>query len=141
MNAPFARRGRRGVFHLEEAIGATTSPGGRPLDPMANKRMQNSARAEDAGRQAGEYVVIAGEFGRYFLSRREGARVADVVTRWWTPRWLEFEDLSGSIVRVRSRDVNDIFDMGPEIRRAMRAFGRAHEREERADCHPWDDEE
>jgi hypothetical protein len=107
---------------------------------MVENRIQQRVGGREPDRQAGEYVVIGGAFGTYLLCRMEGARVADLLARWWPPRWIEFEDNSGSIVRLRSREIKEMYDLAPGIRHTMRVIGWAHERENDADCRPWGDD-
>ena len=107
---------------------------------MVRFRIERGEKQREPARGAGEYVVIGGTFGTFHASRAEGARVARLLGRWWPPRWIGFEDTSGSIVRVRSRDVNEMYDLGPGIRHAVRAIRRAHVREDAEDRCTWDDE-
>ncbi len=89
---------------------------------------------------AGEYFVVAGEFGRVFVTREVAEYLRECLTRWLVPRWLEFVDQAGSFVRVRSRHVMVIVESTPAQRAADRTFDRARTEEENSDRRPWDSE-
>ena len=89
---------------------------------------------------AGEYFVITGDCGSYYVSRETATRVARDLDRLWVPRWLSFTDIVGSRIRVLSRRVDAIFESTAEQRTAERSFHRARKLEEKADRRPWEDD-
>lgn len=107
---------------------------------MATIYVKDTNEEPEPTSQAGEYVVLGGAFGVFYVTRMEGARVAECLARWFRPRWIEFEDTTGSLVRVRSRDVNEIYDLSPRIRDKVRAFRRAHWLEDNASRRSWEED-
>ncbi|MBK6487341.1 MAG: hypothetical protein IPF98_10825 [Gemmatimonadetes bacterium] len=63
-----------------------------------------------------EFVVVRTNNCRFQLTRADGARLVARLDRWWTPRWVTFVDLHGSLVRVRTSAIREIFDTGPVSR-------------------------
>lgn len=87
---------------------------------------------------AGEFFVVAGEFGRVFVTRAVAESLRATLRRFLVPTWLEFRDQVGSLVRVRSRHVMVIVESTPETRAADRQLDAARSAEENADRRPWD---
>lgn len=83
---------------------------------MSNNQQQPMRVPNARERTILEFVVLRTSHGSYYLSRREGARVAAVLERWWTPRWIEFTDLDGALVRLRPRNILLVFDSSPCMR-------------------------
>ncbi|MEP7384675.1 MAG: hypothetical protein ABI910_23595 [Gemmatimonadota bacterium] len=77
-----------------------------------------------------EFVVVRTNSCRFSLTRIEGARLVERLDRWWTPRWVTFVDLHGSLVRLRTSAIREIFDTGPVSRNSEFALTWAIEREE-----------
>ena len=77
-----------------------------------------------------------------FYARREVAEgVLEELRRAWPPRWIEFADLSGATVRVRTRLIECVQECTGAQRAAAREFRRARRREEKADRRPWEDDD
>lgn len=89
---------------------------------------------------AGEFFVVAGEFGRVFVTREVAMQLRATFTRLRVPRWLEFVDHVGSLVRVRSRLVNVIVESTPEQRAADRRIEQARAAEENEGRRPWEND-
>jgi hypothetical protein len=77
-----------------------------------------------------DFVYLWGEFGCVKVSHVVGAWVARVTTRPVRPRWLEFVDKSGALVRVRSRHVWLIRDSSNDVRARSRTHDKMMETEE-----------
>lgn len=97
---------------------------------MSNYQKPSMRMPNDRGRIVLEFVVVRTSHGSYYLSRREGARVAAVLARWWTPRWIEFTDLDGALVRLRTQNVQLVFDSSPSMRYQETARNFLLQREE-----------
>jgi hypothetical protein len=87
---------------------------------------------------AGEFFVVAGEFGRVFVTREVAEALRATFRRLIVPTWLEFRDQVGSLVRVRSRHVMVIVESTPETRAADRRHDEARSAEENSNRRPWD---
>ena len=96
--------------------------------------MSNEQEANDSGKGADrgqpEYVMVHGEFGYYRVSRQTAAWIVAQLDRRFRPRWITFEDLFNALVRVRTKDVECLYDSSPSIRARRRVFDRAMDREE-----------
>ncbi len=88
--------------------------------------------------RSGEYFGVAGEFGQVFVARETACRLRTLLTRLLTPRWIEFRTITGSMILVRSRQVNTIVESTSEQRAAARQFWREREEEDSTDRRPWD---
>jgi hypothetical protein len=80
-------------------------------------------------RATGEFVIVWGEFGAVRVSRTVGAWIADQTSKRWPPRWLEFVDLAGSLIRLQPREVDGMHDSSPRVRARMKAHRDAMEAE------------
>ncbi|MBK8647693.1 MAG: hypothetical protein IPN16_14330 [Gemmatimonadetes bacterium] len=95
-----------------------------------NRSITTSRNAPRSG--AMEFVVVRTDNCRFMLTRAEGARLTARLDQWWAPRWVEFVDLHGSLVRLRTRAILEIFDSGPVSRLSESALALALFREDRA---------
>ena len=86
------------------------------------------------------YVSVTGDCGWFVVTEDVAAELRAALSRFWTPRWVEFEDVFGSRIRIRARDVARIEECTREQRRRARIFDRALKRERDADTPRWDDD-
>jgi hypothetical protein len=89
----------------------------------------------------GDYWVIYGDAGMFYVSPETACRVAARLDGWWAPRWVTFADVAGSRVRLRCSDVVAIYESTELQRTRERAFHRARRLEEKSDRRPWEDED
>ncbi len=87
---------------------------------------------------SGDFFVVAGEFGYISVTNEMAARIDAQLARWLVPRWIIFNDRSGSRVRVRSRHIRSIIESTAAQRAADRRYDRARQREEQEDRRPWE---
>lgn len=80
-----------------------------------------------------EFVVVWGEFGMLRVSRAVGSWIADMTVRRMRPRWIEFVDHSGALIRVRTSEVQEIYDSTPRSRAREREHSSALDKE----CDEW----
>ena len=66
--------------------------------------------------------MVWGDFGSLRVSRSVGAWIADMTGRRLRPRWLEFVDNAGSLIRLQPNQIQGIHDSTPR----QRALQRAH---------------
>ncbi len=96
---------------------------------------------EPADRSAyGDFFVVGGEFGRVFVTHEVASYIRSVLDRRFVPVWIEFRDRVGSLVRVRTRQIEVLVESTVEQRMADRMLDRARDEEEKADRRPWDNE-
>ena len=88
----------------------------------------------------GDYWVVRTYQVFAYVSPETAARVEAALERRWPPTWVVFRDLSGSRIRIRTRDVCGIFECTVAQRAADRRFQKACEREARGDDEvpPWE---
>lgn len=77
-----------------------------------------------------EFVVVFGEFGSVRVSRAVGAWIAERTARRLQPRWLEFVDAAGRLIRVQTKQVQGVVDSTPRQRERIRALNKALEEED-----------
>lgn len=83
-----------------------------------------------AWRASAEFVVVWGEFGTLRVSREVGAWIADVTGRRLRPRWIEFVDSVGSLIRLQTVEIQGLYDSTPRQRARQRAHLAALEIED-----------
>ena len=88
-----------------------------------------------------DYYVIEARCDTFYARREVAEGVLEELRRAWPPRWIEFADLSGATVRVRTRLIECVQECTGAQRAAAREFRRARRREEKADRRPWEDDE
>lgn len=90
---------------------------------------------------AEDYWELSGESGWYCVSRETALELSRQLERLRPPRWLRFQDLFGAEVRLRSSDVDRVSECTAAQRAAVRKLRRALRQEEKADRHPWEDDD
>ncbi|MBX3174686.1 MAG: hypothetical protein KF709_09755 [Gemmatimonadaceae bacterium] len=65
------------------------------------------------------------------------ARVITQLQRLWTPRWITFRDIAGTVYTVRSKDIRVVRTSSPKTRAMVRAFYKALDEEREKDS-PWE---
>lgn len=77
-----------------------------------------------------EYVVVRTTHCRFSVTRLEAARIVALLERWWVPRWIEFTDVQGTLVRVRAGAIVELFDSSPAMRMAEWTMNHMLDREQ-----------
>ena len=97
-------------------------------------------REPEERRPQGDYFVVAGVFGTFYVTAETARAVERSLDRvWFAPRWLVFRDLSGSRIRVLRAQVTGVYESTAEQRRTDREFYRALAEEGDADRSPWEE--
>ncbi|HEX2190383.1 MAG TPA: hypothetical protein VHG51_15855, partial [Longimicrobiaceae bacterium] len=111
---------------------------GPPIEPdgKMNRILAYLAEPEER-RPTGDYWVVAGLFGTFYVAADVARGVERALDRAWG-RWVVFRDLSGSRIRVRRKLVYGVYESTAEQRRADREFYRALSEESEADPRPWE---
>lgn len=104
-------------------------------------RLKSSVAKPDQPEPAEDYYVIETRGEPFDVSRTVAAGVVAAIRRAWPPRWIEFVDLSGSTVRLRTRFIECLRECTGSQRAAGRQFRRARRQEEKADRRPWEDDD
>ena len=76
-----------------------------------------------------EFVVVWGEFGSLRVSRAVGSWIADMTGRRLRPRWIEFVDNVGSLIRLQTTEIQGIYDSTPRVRARQREHNNALDQE------------
>lgn len=66
--------------------------------------------------------MIWGDFGTLRVSREVGGWIADMTARRLRPRWLEFVDSMGSLIRLQTGQIAGMYDSTPRVRARERAW-------------------
>ena len=103
------------------------------------KYLNNEEKPDDEQPVARDYWVVRCESAWFYVHMPQAARIQRVLDRRWRPRWLEFRDISGSRIRVRTGDVIGMTECTTEQRAKDRRHARFLDSEEKADRKPWDD--
>lgn len=104
-------------------------------------RLKEYLEEPEEERLFGDFWVVYGESGMFYVSAETAWEVARRLERWWPPRWITFVDLAGSRVRLRDRDVQAIYESTELHRTRERSFHRARRLEEKADRRPWEEDD
>ena len=100
----------------------------RPGDLHHRHEVVLDERAEVPSNE--EFFVVTGEFGRVFVTREVARHLRTRLDKWFPPRWLEFRTYIGSLVRVRSAQVESIVQSTFAQREKGRRFTKALDQEE-----------
>ena len=90
-------------------------------------------------RPQGDYFVVAGYFGTFYVTAETARAIERSLDRRWGRRWIVFRDLSGSRLRVLRSQVYGVYESTAEQRRTDREFYRALQQEGEADPRPWEE--
>jgi len=96
-------------------------------------------REPEENRPQGDYFVVAGLFGTFYVTAETARAVERALDRVLAGRWLVFRDLSGSRLRVLRAQVTGVYESTAEQRRRDRAFYRALHAESEIDPRPWEE--
>jgi len=88
----------------------------------------------------GDYFMVIAQYSTWYVSPETAARIGRVLDRRWRPRWLKFQDLSGSRAWVRTESVECVTESTERQRTEERQFHYLQRREVRSDRR-WDDDE
>ena len=88
----------------------------------------------------GDYFAVCGLFGWFAVTAEVADHLTGEVEKRWRRRWVVFEDLFGSAVRVRVRDIHYIEECTVEQRKRQRALHAALAAERKEDRPFWDDD-
>jgi hypothetical protein len=108
---------------------------------MIKNRIKEYIEEPEEERGQGDFWVVYGPAGLFYVSAETAGTVARRLQRWWVPRWVTFVDLAGARVRLRSCDVRAVYESTELQRTRERSFFRAREQEEKADRRPWEEDE
>lgn len=86
---------------------------------------------------ARDYWVVRCESAWFYVRSPQAARIQRVLDRRWRPRWLEFRDISGSRIRVRTTQVIGMNECTAAQRAKDRRQARYLAKEEEAGDKPW----
>ena len=106
--------------------------------------MHDAGITHDAARLRGPRSILSGGWSPSDARRpghpSKAPRAQAALERRWPPTWVVVRDLSGSRIRIRTRDVCGIFECTAAQRAADRRFQKACEREARGDDEvpPWE---
>ena len=87
----------------------------------------------------GDYWVVSGGFGWFYVTEQTAERLLRKLNRPWT-RWITFSDLAGSKVRIPTREIDSVYESTAEQRAVKRTFQRARREEDKEGRLPWEEE-
>lgn len=88
---------------------------------------------------AGEFYIVAGQAGCFFVSRETAQDVMRQLGRRRPPRFITFRDLAGSEVRLRPGKIDVVCESTAEQRGRSPEFNQALGEEGEEDRPAWDD--
>lgn len=89
---------------------------------------------------AGDYFIVSADSSTWYVSTEMARFIEAVLDAEPRTRWVKFVDLSGSRVRLDSRQIEYICQSTAEQRALDREFSRSLTRERKAD-RSWDEEQ
>jgi hypothetical protein len=88
----------------------------------------------------GDYFLVMTDCGTWYVSQQTAASIGRVLDRWIRPRWLKFQDLTGSRAWVRTASVDCVTESTERQRTENREFFYLMQKESRANRR-WDMDE
>lgn len=88
----------------------------------------------------GDYYMVVAQYSSWYVSPETAARIGRQLDRRFRPRWLKFQDLSGSRAWVRTDSVECVTESTERQRTGDRQFHYLLRKETRSDRR-WDDDE
>lgn len=96
-------------------------------------RLRTREEAAQPGAGPGDYFVVSTLDTNWCVSARMAGVVERAVTARWPAKWVRFVDIYGARIVVRTVTVLSVAQCYADNRAAYREFGRAHNREQKAD--------
>jgi hypothetical protein len=103
------------------------------------KYLSNEEKPDEEQPVARDYWVVRSYGNSWHVRAPQATRIKRVLERRWKPTWLEFRDVAGSRVRVRTAHVYGMYECTEAQRAKDRRHHRYLENEEKADEKPWDE--
>jgi hypothetical protein len=104
------------------------------------KYLNNEEKPDEEQPVARSYWVVRCYGNAWHVRPPQARRIQRVLERRWKPTWLEFRDVSGSRIRVRTAHVFGMYECTEAQRAKDRRHNRFLEKEEKADEKPWEDD-
>jgi hypothetical protein len=102
--------------------------------------LKDGSEPEAVKPHAGDYFIVSGENSTWYVSTRMARFIETVLDAEPEVRWVKFVDLSGSRVRLRTRQIDYICQCTADQRHLDREFSRALTRERKSD-RSWGEDE
>ena len=103
------------------------------------KYLNNEEKPDEEQPVARDYWVVRCYGNAWHVRVPQAMRIRRVLERRWKPTWLEFRDVAGSRIRVRTAHVFGMYECTKAQRARDRRHNRYLEKEEKADEKPWED--
>jgi hypothetical protein len=100
----------------------------------------NEEKPDEEQPVARDYWVVRCYGATWHVRAPHAMRIKRVLERRWRPTWLEFRDVAGSRVCVRTAHVIEIYEYTEKQRAKHRRHGRYLKDEAPDDKNPWDDD-
>lgn len=101
--------------------------------------LSNEERPDEEQPVARDYWVVRCYGMSFHVRPPQAMRIKRTLERRWKPRWMEFRDIAGSRIRVRTTHVIGMHEYTAVQRATDRRHNRYLEKEEKADEKPWDE--
>jgi len=102
--------------------------------------LKEESEPESVKPSAGDYFIVSGENSTWYVSTEMARFIETVLDAGPGVGWVKFVDLSGSRVRLRTRQIDYICQSTVDQRALDREFSRALTRERKAD-RSWGEDE
>lgn len=88
---------------------------------------------------ARDYWIVRCYGGTYHVRAMVAESLQRTLRRRWLTRWVEFVDISGSLIRIRAAEVRGLIECTAQQRAIDRRHARFLEQEEKANEKPWEE--
>jgi hypothetical protein len=103
------------------------------------KYLNNEEKPDEERPVARDYWVVRSYGNSWHVRAPQAMRIKRVLERRWKPTWLEFRDVAGSRIRLRTAHVLGMYECTEAQRAKDRRHNRYLENEEKADEKPWEE--
>ncbi len=99
----------------------------------------NEEKPDEEQPVARDYWVVRCYGMSFHVRPPQAIRIKRALERRWKPRWMEFRDIAGSRIRVRTAHVIGMTECTAKQRAKDRRHSRYLDKEEKADEKPWEE--
>lgn len=103
------------------------------------KYLANEEKPDEKQPVARDYWVVRCYGNSWHVRTPQAMRIRRVLERRWKPTWLEFRDVAGSRIRIKTSHVFGMYECTEQQRAKDRRHSRYLEKEWEADEKRWDD--